>query len=792
MKVSVAWLFDHIDARKSDIGISTLITRFNQTTAEIEGSDTIELPLEHVSLARVETHATMLINEVPTSAINIESTEWRISCSLPYRADSTPGSWFLIYRQKNATKIIYRWATIADMGGTKEELMPALYLPDNGYNGTWKYTVEKVDHVLHIDNKSLTHRPDLWGHRGLAREVAAIFDLPLVPIERFIQVSAIQAIEKHDNHGSTGNIHVTIQDTACDRFTGLDIPYIEYKPSLLSMALRLARIDCKPINAIVDITNYVMFDLGQPMHAFDRDKLRTKKITIRKAHREESLSLRDGTMLNLTPHDIVVCDTLPICLAGITGGTSTAISETSNALFIIAEHLNPASIRLSSAHHKIRTESSSRFEKNIDGQQTDIAPLRFLHLCSMASIPYKSASSALSLGKDTATKVITIEHAFIEQRLGTHIEPAFIIKTLRQLSFIIQQEHAHSHTTHSTIVYTITVPSFRATKDISIKEDIAEEIGRFYGYNSIPLSIPHLPLTVKDITTITRMRTSKRLLSDVYAMREVNTYPFYDESFLRTLFWEPDQCVTVQKPVSENWQRLVTSLIPNMIKAVSIESAEHDQLRFFEWGRVWHCSNGATQEKEVLSGIVYDKKKPVNFYDGKQIIHHLCDTVHIHTRWEPITRQNTPWLHTYKAARIMHNTTCLGIAGIIPESFLHTTTEGYAFVFELDAELLKLYKHPLINYTAPSRYPTVQRDISVRIPISLTVQQIIDIIMKSSPYVIWAELIDFFEKKEWLHHRSITVRCILSDQEKTMTKEDIDSIHHTIVQQLSQYEAEIR
>lgn len=773
MKISIAWLFDHLDSNKNDIDISTLIERFNQTTAEIEGCEKVELPLDLISCAQIITQN--------AQSITVQSPEWDSEYQMPNRTDANMGDWLLIF--KNSTEC--RWVTLADVGGSKEGLMPSLYLDQKEQAGDWKHYTEKKDYILNVDNKSLTHRPDMWGHRGFAREIAAIFDLPLKPLDNFLITLPLQ---KESTSGSTGSIQASIEDTTCDRFACLSIPTIERKPSLLWMALRLARVDSKPIDMIVDSTNYVMLDISQPMHAFDADKLHGKKITVRKAHNKELLLLRSGETLELTSQDTILCDdTTPICLAGIIGNKTTAIDNDTHALVIISEHFNPTAIRLTASRHKIRTESSTRFEKNIDPHQNIYALQRFLKLCTMAPVSYTCSDAILSLGKEYPQIIIEIDHSFIEQRLGVSIDSAFIISTLNKLSCATETIQKNT-----SITYIITVPTFRATKDIMIKEDIVEEIGRFYGYGTIPLTLPRLPLAAKNIQPLIRMRAIKRILADSCAMCELYTYSFFDESFLRILSWEPEKSLSVQNPVSENWQRLVTSLIPNMIKAVAADSAEHDELRFFELARTWNPLDTDAQEKEVLSGIVFNKKHDINFYDAKQIIQKITDSIHMHTTWVPIENPQDPWFSPYQSARIMHNGQCLGIAGIIPNQFLHRVTEGHAFAFELDAAFLRSYTASIIRYKPSSKYPTIARDISMLVPLAITTDDIINLIKSSDTRITDVTLIDFFEKKEWIDKKSLTIRFILCDQEKTMQKEEIDFIGFTITTKLIQHGAVIR
>jgi phenylalanyl-tRNA synthetase beta chain len=592
MKISLAWLLDHIQVSKQrdELTISALMERFNQVTAEIEGFHKIELPLERISVAQV-------IASSPTG-VTVRSTEWQGEYQLSARTDIAVGDCVLVYQDRSLDGKP-RWVTLEDVGSEKEGLMPAVLVAEHELAGGWKNSVEKTDYVLDVDNKSLTHRPDMWGHRGFAREVAALFNLSLRPLQDFMpdintdnssDINSTGSRESQEIKVNAGQERITckVEDPGCDRFAGLLVPDIENRPSLLWMALRLARVDTRPMLALVDFTNYVMLDISQPMHAFDADKLQAKELIVRKARNKEQLELLDGTTIELTSDDLVVCDgVIPVSLGGIMGGRSTCVSNSTKALFLESAHWDPTTIRLTAARHKKRTDAAVRYEKNVDPYQNVLAITRYVKLCQDAHISYTLTSSLesalISLGAQAKIREIEVSHAFIEQRLGVSLDPEFVIGTLQKLEFGVERISASesagsaqtqsyceqaggsgicfvpencsskSYGTYGAELYRVHVPTFRATKDIEIPEDIVEEVGRFYGYSQIPLVLPAFKLEAKDMSALVRMRAIKRLLADGCAMRELYTYAFFDEAFLRRIQWEPKETLSVQYAVSENW-----------------------------------------------------------------------------------------------------------------------------------------------------------------------------------------------------------------------------------------------
>ncbi len=271
MKISIAWLFDHIDARVQDIDVPDLINKLNQTTAEIEQFQTIKTDLAPFALAQVKSS---------TKEIHAEVPEWNSSINLAKRSDAKEDNWYLVIKEGKT----YRWALSTDLGAQKEMHLPAINGGEKLADGSWKQAFEARDVIFTVDNKSITHRPDLWGHRGFAREVAAILDLKLWPLDDFLLPKKIVPHEWSAKGTSENPFSLEIKDPElCKRFAGYYISEVASTPSLLWMLTRLSRVDSRAIDALVDFSNYVMLDLSQPMHAFDADCLSSKSIVVRTA-----------------------------------------------------------------------------------------------------------------------------------------------------------------------------------------------------------------------------------------------------------------------------------------------------------------------------------------------------------------------------------------------------------------------------------------------------------------------------------------------------------------------------
>ena len=276
------------------------------------------------------------------------------------------------------------------------------------------------------------------------------------------------------------------------------------------------------------------------------------------------------------------------------------------------------------------------------------------------------------------------------------------------------------------------------------------------------------------------------------SMHELYSYALFDESFLRAINWEPIQTAQIKDPVSENLYRLVTTLVPNLLKAAQENSADHDQLRFFEWGRCWAKEGGDIVESKALAGIIFDKKRPVDFYDAKALLEQFFAMLHLPVQWQHADTVPFPWFHDAQTAVLLHEGKTIGMAGTANPLFLRDITEGHAFIFELDGDFLERYVRPAHRFVPLSKYPEVDRDVSMLVPLSLTVDELQHMITNVDDLVISVELVDMFQKKEWKDQRSLTMRYTMRDATKTMTKAEVDVIHAKIIKTVETAGATVR
>jgi phenylalanyl-tRNA synthetase beta chain len=785
MKLSLSWIFDHINADWKTIPVQEIVTKINSITAEIESFKQINIDVQNFQIAKV----TKIADKITLNVI-----ELNLEIELSNRLDAKENDLFLI---KNIGDK-FSWASLTDLGSTKEGLVPNLYLGnDDLKTSNWRNQIETTDYILELDNKSITNRPDLWGHRGFAREIAAIFNLSLKPIENFILEQDIIESEFIINESQTPFSFEIENLNACKKFATYYVPKIEVQASSLSMACRLAKTDNRPINLIVDATNYVMLDLSQPMHAFDANKISSQEVAChtkpwrsmgpRFAKPGEKITLLDNETITLTDKDLVIADAQkPIALAGIMGGLNSEVDDNTTALLIESANFDATTIRKTSTIAKKRTEASSRFEKSLDPSQNILAIERFIKILSENHLNI-SNQSIQSLGIRTENKSLEVSHDFIEKRLGAKIPEEFIINSLEKLEFTVKKIDLGK------IIYEIEIPSFRATKDITIPEDIVEEIGRFFGYGNIEFILPAKQIKPFDLSTTRRLRKIKQYLAFGAHMHEVQNYPFFDETFIKELNWQPVQSTRVANPVSENWVRLVDSLIPHLLKNIQQNLLLPQKLRFFEINNIWDTIDTTTTiEQKSLAGIFFDKKNIVDFYECKSYLNVLFESLGFENiQWKK--NDNSPTYYSkYQTAELVYENKSIGYAGIIDKSLLNKISEGNAFIFEIDANVLLEEKPKALRFKAISKYPSVWLDISLLVPLHITVDQVTELIENSDTKIYKVELVDHFENPDWDNKKSVTMRYYLVDETKTLSKEEIDEVVNKVIENIKIVDAQIR
>jgi len=776
MKLSMSWVFDHIEADRSAVDFEHLITALGKTTAEIDGVAHHRFDWERFFVGTV--------SSVDATTTTLHIAEKNKTVALSLRSELRIGSQVLLVSYEGG----YRWASFADLAGVREGSFPEVFVAEGQIGGTWRRELDSEDWIIDIDNKSLTNRPDLWGHRGFAREIAAILKVKLLSEE---QISSSLPI-CHFAHSS--DLAVIEDPEVCNRFAAIKVQGVSSRPSSIWMSSRLVRVGGKPISAIVDTTNYVMFDLGHPMHAFDADKVVGEQLVVRRARDGESLVLLDGSNITLSSQDCVVADQARVLsLAGVMGGLQSSITAQTNSIILEAAHFDPTAIRISAQRAKVRTESSMRFEKGLDPHANVTAIERFLSVMKKEDIPGIADDSVISLGKVFDDTVITLAHKTLVEKLGYSVVEPDVVAIFERLGFGVRTEQVAGG-----VVYQVHVPLFRSFKDVRIPEDLIEEVARFVGYDAIPQVLPSRQMKPFDLSVAMRRRAIKHHCAFGCGMHEVSRYSLYDETFLREVDLAVGRAQELKNPISENYRRLVTSLIPHLLQAISINAILRDELRFFEVARTWRFENESDslpREQEQLAGVMF-ARKGLDFYQAKQSLVSLFDLCGVYPEWRPANALTCPaWFDPTHSAELWIDDEFLGHFGAIEKALLQRLVAGRAccFAFEVNtAAFISDVYRTQPTYRPLSRYQATFFDVSIFAPYTTSVAQLQNSIASLDARIREVALVDMFEKPEWKDARSVTIRYLVQDDDETLTKEALDEIQAAVVALVRSLGGEVR
>ena len=552
------------------------------------------------------------------------------------------------------------------------------------------------DWIIEVDNKSLTHRPDLWGHYGMAREVAAITKRTLKePV--------------HLDVLPTGDpvVRVEIEDfSLCPRYSALILENVRVGPSPLWLQARLQNVGLNPINNIVDVTNYVLAELPQPMHAFDADKLSGHEIFIRSARPEEQLSALNGEAYHLSPADLLIADASgPIALAGVIGGAASAISEITTRVILESANFEASRVRLTSARHKLRTDASMRFEKALDPENTVRGLARAVELLNQVCPGIRVVGGVSdSRSEVKAAPAIPLSVEVVTRKLGISVTQAQITDILTALGFRVIES------TPGTL--TVTAPSWRATKDISVKDDLVEEIGRMIGYGEIPPVAPFVASVPPPPNPVRGYIRQKRLQLAGQGFNEVYNYSFLKESDLKRFSFSLADHLVVRNPIASELTHLRRSLLPGLFENVISNVRHSTGFRLFEIGNEVHPSANGDLPREPLhlAAVLYDlHADEQDFFEMKRVLECLFPEVKL----KQVTA--LAYEHPARTAQAEWNGSMIGRLFEIHPSLLRTEgVEGRAVFFDIDLQIAQeLNAQRTIRYSPLRKYPISGFDLSV-------------------------------------------------------------------------------
>ncbi len=547
------------------------------------------------------------------------------------------------------------------------------------------------DFVIEVDNKSLTHRPDLWGHYGMARELTAITGAKL---KDPVDISLLPSGEPL--------YKVEIEDHALSpRYSALVFENVTVQPSPLWLQARLEAAGMNAINNIVDVTNYIAAELAEPMHAFDADKLRGATIFVRRAKPGESYDALNGETYTLEPHHLVIADAGgAIALAGVIGGAGSAINDQTTRIVLESANFEATCIRKTSSEMKLRTDASIRFEKAQDPNNTVRALARAIQLLEIVSPGIRLCGGLIDNFKaPPPPEPITLPMDWIVRKLGRPIEAAEVRSILESLGFSVAEAEPG--------VFSVAVPTWRATKDITIKDDLLEEVGRMIGYSSIPPVPPLRPVQRPWINEERLFHHDLRKAVAAQGFTETYNYSFVSEAMAARFGFAPDQHIRVSNPISIEQSLMRISLLPGIHKNIVDNARFAAEFRLFEIGNEIHKRPGGELPHEIphLMAAIHTKSDgSAALYEMKR----LAETLMPGCEVAPASALD--YEHPARAASISWRGEQIGRIFELHPSLIES---GRASILDLDLEvLLKLGPAPK-RYQPLRRFPSSSFDLSV-------------------------------------------------------------------------------
>ncbi len=639
------------------------------------------------------------------------------------------------------------------------------------------------DVILDVDNKSLTHRPDLWGHLGLAREFAAAHKKPLC--NRYTKEWEKRIEKNFSNDPSPIKVEVA-EDSSCLAYYGLsmEIPMMGETPSKIRN--RLESVGLRSINLIVDISNYVMIELGIPNHIFDRSKILSGKVSIRRTAQNLKFKTLDELERQLIPSDTLIFDSdHPLVLAGLMGGLDSSVTVNTTKLFLEVANWEASEVRKTSVRLGLRTDSSQRYEKTLDSNLCYRTLLRLVEMiseyCPGAQVVGKPEVYVRS---DKLSKPLTlsVSHSQIISSLGMEISKEEVTAIFERLDFQVHLKDG---------VFQVTIPSYRTTKDISVKADLIEEIGRMIGYDNITPVSPMLP--VKPI----RLSTTKlfhRKVQDflVYHAKalQIMTYPLVGKDLLEKALWpQSNDHLVLVNALSVDQDRMRPSLIPSIIEAVAQNQKHYDEFTLFELGRsYWDFE----KERSQLVIALYSKERS-RFVEIENVVEKLFSLLNINYLFSPMQdkfpNSTIPngWSgihpHEYLNIQVMGKFTG-SINTIHPLVLKNFKIKGFLSLAVIDlTDVESKEVKDKTKYRPISKFPSSSCDFTVVMKKDLPAASAITALNSlKNKEIKTKSIVDVFNLNE--EQKTVSIRLVLEDPDKTLSSETIKDIEQKVVQTL--------
>jgi len=662
------------------------------------------------------------------------------------------------------------------------------------------------DYVLDIENKMFTHRPDCFGQLGVAREIAGIFGRKFTSPDWYK--------EEQKFAGGEG-LELEVFNDAPElvpRFMAVAIRNVTVQPSPLWLQCQLVAMGSKPINNIVDATNYIMLMTAQPTHAYDYDKLRGHKLEARMARDGEKVSLLNGKEYELTADDIVIADGEGVIgLAGIMGGADTEVSNDTKNIVLECANFDMYALRRTAMRHGIFTDALTRFNKGQSPLQNAAVLKQLMSMVGglQASEVFDKRNDRLmvmqhdsrvtfgSAGKETisifdwgaVTGVLVLESTFVNERLGTEFSPQEICRILKNVE-IKAHEEPEPNTPYQ---FEVIAPFWRT--DLELPEDIVEEVGRLYGFDKLPRQLPMRSIKPAPRNPRHQLKQAIRQSLSRAGANEVLTYSFVHERVLKNAEQDPSRAYRLSNALSPDLQYYRTSVLPSLLDKVHANiKAGHDEFMLFEIGKIHDKELPLTDEnlpsEQTFVDGVYASKKPragAPFYKARKLVDRLLTDINVKADFvkmvesgadvpAPFDGQRSAWI-------VAENGGKLGIIGELSQTARRNfKLPNYTAAFSLDIEKLQanLAENREHNYQPLSRFPSISQDISLRSSVEISHDELLRAVRQcldgSENLHCQIQTLGVYQPKDDATIKTATFRLTFTSYQQTLTDAEVKPI----------------
>jgi phenylalanyl-tRNA synthetase beta chain len=645
------------------------------------------------------------------------------------------------------------------------------------------------DCILDIDNKSLTHRADLFSHIGLARELSAMMNLKL-------NLPKLKKIRPDRNN----KVSVEVKDRKlCPRYMAVTLDNVRIGESPKWIQARLAACGMRPINNIVDITNYVMLEYGQPLHAFSADKIEGKKedeknIIVRQARKGETLVTIDGKKRELDSPMLVIADSKkPIAVAGVMGGNNSEVEEKTKSIILESANFEKNSVRKTAQKLGLHTDAATRFEKGLSLEHPEVAIQRAVELFEKHAGAKVSGGVSDTLGKKLKQIKIKLNLNYAMRLIGIEIPKKKIVKILKSLEFKVKERKEQLE---------VLVPLFRT--DIFTQEDLIEEIARVYGYGNIkPQEIIGKLEPVDELPEMYWGRKIAEYLEGA-GFSESYNYSFYGEKLLKKCMLTANDHLIVENAQSSDLGYLRTTLLPRLMDNAALNFRNFDKFKIFEIGHVYFeattGSVGGPIECKSLSGIVVGNENQV-FYEAKGALEFLLEKLGIEYQIEPLERSgDCEYWNMYeegKSIQIKSGKDLLGTCSVCDQRVVKNydiKNKKIAFFNLSMVQLVKKAEKDKMFKPLP-KYPLVTLDLAFVLDKNIPVKQVENLLYENGkPLLRSTELFDIYEGKNLEEgKKSLAFHLTYRSDEKTLTDKEVEEVQDRIIKKMeSEFGVQIR